>query len=423
MKRSNLTVLLFAATLGLGSCNDIQELNLNYGERTYINDYKSLVEAVNNLSATLKERFYALEELLKVGFADVKVAIDANTGAIKVLEVSTKDGLGTLNTSIFNGFNSVCTQIDTSGKTIVAAIDSNGNLLSLQIDNTGKLINAQLITSTADLVNIMKLNNATLTEKLTLIKAAMDNGFANITTANELIKDAINLLTTEVQKGNISQDAKLAQLIDAITDLKTQTATNTSELASIIEKTAYSAGIDIPEDFPAKVNMSKSAYETMQAEKKLNGSSETENVLLNKLELQATAPVTDQRVWQTYPDGNATGHSCFQVSKTAQADPEISAQLATDPSGRQYYEVFKTQQWIEYKFTLSSSCTWPYCVLIETKDARGTTQDWQYSQTAGGEWNNIRVYYIYTDADTNNTTICTKPSANAWCSSSYIPEP
>lgn len=241
MNKKSLAMLLFAATLGLGSCNDIQDLNLNFGDRTYINDYKGLIDAVNNLNLSLKERMDALSQLLKEGLADIKVSIDANTGAIKIvgqnivtLDGDIKDGLSTINTTLFNGFQAVCTQIDATGNTIVAAIDNNGNLLRLQIDSTGKLISAQLLTSTEDLIKVLKENNASLAEKLGLIDAAIQAGFASTAQGQkdikEAVKEAIAALAAEVKAGNKSNADALAEIKTAIAN---QTTTLETKLAAI----------------------------------------------------------------------------------------------------------------------------------------------------------------------------------------------
>lgn len=238
-------MLLFAATLGLGSCDDIQDLNLNFGDRTYINDYKGLIDAVNNLNLTLKERMDALSQLLKEGLTDIKVSIDANTGAITIvgqniatLDGDMKDGLSTINTTLFNGFQAVCTQIDATGNTIVAAIDNNGNLLRLQIDSTGKLLSAQMITSTEDLIKVLKENNASLAEKLGLIDAAIQAGFANSAKGQEDIKkaitEAIAALAAEVKAGNKSNADALAEIKNAISSQTTDLSTKITVLTSAV---------------------------------------------------------------------------------------------------------------------------------------------------------------------------------------------
>ncbi|MCQ2095173.1 MAG: hypothetical protein MJY59_00310 [Bacteroidaceae bacterium] len=220
MKKRNFIVVLMAASLGLGSCNDIQELNVEGGQITYTNDYRELVNAINDLSKNLTDRFNALNDALASGFANIKVAIDSNTGAITVLSQETQEGFGTINTSLLEGFKAVKTSIDNLGNQIVDAIDANGNLLRLQIDQTGKLIQTQLITNGQDLINAMKLYTGTLADKMGLIESAIKNGLASTVDSQKATTAAIQALMDEVKAGNKSQENAMKELTDAIKDLK-----------------------------------------------------------------------------------------------------------------------------------------------------------------------------------------------------------
>ena len=134
--------MLFVAALSLSACTEVLEPNVDYGGNTFINDYSSLVEAVNNLNKTLQERFTALNTLLEKNLAEIKVAIDENTGAIKVLDQNTKQGLKDINTSIFDGFKTLSDQVNAQGNAIVYAMNDNGQLLRLEIEKNGKHMNA-----------------------------------------------------------------------------------------------------------------------------------------------------------------------------------------------------------------------------------------------------------------------------------------
>lgn len=76
MKKKFYPMLLIAA-LSLSACTDVTEPTVDYGGNTFINDYSALVDAVNNLNKTLKERFDALNQLLKSNMVDIKLAIDS----------------------------------------------------------------------------------------------------------------------------------------------------------------------------------------------------------------------------------------------------------------------------------------------------------------------------------------------------------
>ena len=97
--------LFFAATIGLNSCTEVLEPNVDYGDKTYINDYLALVSAINDLSKSFGDRIEALNTLLKNGMAELKLSIDANTGAITVLSQTTQQGLGDINKTLFDGFS------------------------------------------------------------------------------------------------------------------------------------------------------------------------------------------------------------------------------------------------------------------------------------------------------------------------------
>ena len=106
MKKSFI-LFLFAGLLSISSCTESFEPNVDYGDRTYINDYTALVSAVNDLNKNLTDRFDALNTLLKNGMTAIQLSIDANTGTIKIFSEEMKDNLSTINTTLFNGFSAI----------------------------------------------------------------------------------------------------------------------------------------------------------------------------------------------------------------------------------------------------------------------------------------------------------------------------
>ena len=186
MKKKFYPMLLIAA-LSLSACTDVTEPTVDYGGNTFINDYSALVDAVNNLNKTLKERFDALNTLLRDGMADIKVAVEANTGAITILSENTKNGLKDINTSLFNGFEALSLQMTTltgqitaQGEAIVYAMNQNGDILRLQIDTTGKLISAQILASGNALVDVINNQGNTMAERIAALTAAVKGGLADI---------------------------------------------------------------------------------------------------------------------------------------------------------------------------------------------------------------------------------------------------
>lgn len=168
--------------------------NVDYGGNTFINDYSALVDAVNNLNKTLQERFDALNQLLKSNMVDIKLAIDSNTGAIKVLSEKTEQGLKNVNTSIFNGFTTLSGKIDEQGKSIVVAMNNNGELLRLQIDETGKLLSTSLLNSTDAIVKAINDQTKSLEERFAILDASLKAGFTDVKVSVDKNTGAITLL-------------------------------------------------------------------------------------------------------------------------------------------------------------------------------------------------------------------------------------
>lgn len=186
--------MLFVAALSLSACTEVLEPNVDYGGNTFINDYSALVDAVNNLNKTLQERFDALNQLLKSNMVDIKLAIDSNTGAIKVLSEKTEQGLKNVNTSIFNGFTTLSGKIDEQGKSIVVAMNNNGELLRLQIDETGKLLSTSLLTSTDAIVKAINDQTKSLEERFAILDASLKAGFTDVKVSVDKNTGAITLL-------------------------------------------------------------------------------------------------------------------------------------------------------------------------------------------------------------------------------------
>ncbi len=216
LMRKKIYPVLFVAALSLSACTEVLEPNVDYGGNTFINDYSSLVEAVNNLNKTLQERFDALNSLLDKNLANIKVAIDENTGAIKVLDQTTQQGLNNINTSIFDGFKTLSEQVDTQGTAIVYAINQNGEMLRLQIDSTGKLISTQIQTSANALVNAINDQTKTLEERFAALDATIKAGLLDVQLSIDKNTGAITLLDKNTQASLATIDASLTKGFTAI---------------------------------------------------------------------------------------------------------------------------------------------------------------------------------------------------------------
>lgn len=84
----------------------------------------------------MKERFNALTTAIETGLKDIKVEINKNTGAIKLLDDNTQGSLGNINTSLLkidatliDGFTAIKTTMNENGDKIVTAMNRNGEVL------------------------------------------------------------------------------------------------------------------------------------------------------------------------------------------------------------------------------------------------------------------------------------------------------
>lgn len=223
--------LFFAATIGLNSCTEVLEPNVDYGDKTYINDYSALVSAINDLSKSFGDRIEALNTLLKNGMAELKLSIDANTGAITVLSQTTQQGLGDINKTLFDGFSTISAQIDAQGQQIVYALNANGEIIRLQLETTGKLISAQILATGNELIKAINDQTKTLNERLnalnTLIQTGVIKQLENVNGKLQANTDAINAINSTLA-GDIK--TALNNINSTLGDIKTNTATLTGVL-------------------------------------------------------------------------------------------------------------------------------------------------------------------------------------------------
>lgn len=182
---------------------------------------------MNNLNKTLQERFDALNQLLKGNMVDIKLAIDSNTGAIKVLSEKTEQGLKDVNTSIFNGFTTLSGKIDEQGKSIVVAMNNNGELLRLQIDETGKLLSTSLLNSTDAIVKAINDQTKSLEERFAILDASLKAGFTDVKVSVDKNTGAITLLDKNT---NASLEKINGSLTDGFKLLKEQISTTGNDV-------------------------------------------------------------------------------------------------------------------------------------------------------------------------------------------------
>lgn len=249
MKKTFMIAAL-ACVLGMGSCSDSFETSLDFGDKTYINDYGKLVDAVNNLNATLSERLGALNTLLEAGLYNIKVAIDENTGAINLQTTALKDGLGTLNTTFLEGFTALNTTLNSNGEKIVNAIGAQGDLIALHLDKNGQLISAQIDGSTKELIEALKDNNKGIEDKLAAINTSISTGLTQLKVSTDAIGSELKVTNTKLDAmnghlGNLDADLQAqtvkigelsANVLNGFTTLNKTQQENGEKVVSAINK-------------------------------------------------------------------------------------------------------------------------------------------------------------------------------------------
>lgn len=233
------------------SCTDEFAPNVNFGATTFINDYSKLVDAVNNLTKNMNDRFEALNTILDQGFAYVQVSIDENTGAIKA-QTTTLDGtlnsvqstLDKINTSVFNGFKALNETVVSLDEHVVYALNDNGEILKLQLDKTGKLLSAQIETSTSSLVSTLNSNNSSLVDKLSALETTINSGLVDLKVQVKATGDQL-----DVQLGNINSSVNAAseaqvkalgelavKMLEGFTAVKTSVDTAGNKVVTSMDK-------------------------------------------------------------------------------------------------------------------------------------------------------------------------------------------
>lgn len=229
--RKSLIPFLFVGVLSTTSCTESFEPTVDYGDQTHVNDYSALLAAVNNLNKSMSERFEALNQLLDKNLTDIKLSIDANTGAIKAIG----DNVDTINTTLLNGFSALNTQIDATGKQIVYAINENGEMLRLEIDANGKLISSKIEALDASLKAIVDAINSQTTKleaKFDGLNTLIKQGFVDVIAKIGAVGDELHLDLTKIDEklGKIDAD-----MLAGFTNLGTKIDANGTKIVSAID--------------------------------------------------------------------------------------------------------------------------------------------------------------------------------------------
>lgn len=232
-------------TLTFVSCIEEFSPSIDYGERTYINDYQKLVDAVNNLNGTVKERFDALGKLLESGLLNIKLSIDENSGKIEVQSIKF-DGslevlnqrLSDLNQTLLNGFTALKAIAQENNERLVYAVNAQGELIALHLDQNGQLLEAAVKTQMIEIVKALNDSrksfeerfaalNELLGEKLLDIKVSVDSLSSKVNVQQTTLSNDLSVINESLKKVDLT-------LLNGFTVLKTIAQENNERLVYAI---------------------------------------------------------------------------------------------------------------------------------------------------------------------------------------------
>lgn len=425
MKKA-LIPFLVAGMLSTTSCTELFEPSIDYGDQTYINDYSALVTAVNDLNKSIGERFEALNTLLEKNMVDIKLSIDANTGAIKAVGESMENSLSTINTTLFNGFTALNTQIDGMGNKIVTAINAQGDVLQVAIKENGTLIsteiknlqdvyktvaekfdalNALLEKNMADIKlsidantgaikaveenmeNSLSTINATLFDGFTALNTQIDGMGNKIVTAinaqGDILKAAIEengtLVSTEIkdfkdayETAEAANLAKMGEIVGAINELTKANNANSAALVTKLEQLLSDNGIYYDENNPEQMYMTPENFASIQ------DAGPTSNMYKLYADQLTTLPVTFTSKQVVSANGATHEHAIFTPNTAKDAAPVLVASKAEVvdgvANGKKVVRVVKTAVNRNYTVTISTGCNTRNIFAVRLTDANGKNE-------------------------------------------------
>ncbi|MBQ0024668.1 MAG: hypothetical protein KBT00_02950 [Bacteroidales bacterium] len=227
MKHKLLGLLLVAFSLSLcggvvSSCVEVFSPEVDFGDKTYVNDYSALVQQAKNLA----DKLAALNQIVSDNYDGIIVAIDANTNAIKAQTTQVSSDLQGVISALLDGFCALKTVVGNTGDKLVYAINAQGDLISLSIDGNGKLISAAIKAQTDQLVAAVNDKNRDMGERLDSLNVILEAGLAKIVvayTAGDKISASYSNLNAAIK----SLDATLFNGFEA---LKAQMAEDKNDI-------------------------------------------------------------------------------------------------------------------------------------------------------------------------------------------------
>jgi hypothetical protein len=181
------------------------------------------VEAVvNGQTASLSSKLGLIEKVVKEGLADEKVGLDLLQKAIQALTGTAEEKLAAMDTSMMNQATSLAAKLDLIEAAVKSELADNKAALALLQQAVGHLTGT-LDEKLAAIDSVVQDQQLDLDTKLELIEAAVTNGFADYVAAQELLLQVI-------QKLEGTAEAKMATIEAAV---RSQTSLLSSKLALI----------------------------------------------------------------------------------------------------------------------------------------------------------------------------------------------
>lgn len=408
--------MALVALLSFASCSETFEPSVDFGDKTYVNDYSKLVETLketlNNQTATLAEKLNALNTTMTNGFANVKLSIDAQTGEIKTGFTNVDSKLGTINTNILNGFTAVSGSINTQTNTLKISIDKVAE--NVDKNNTAIVnLSAQMASSLEALrAEVEKQGGKIVTaidNQGNVIVTAIDKNSQVISTQYAGVAAAIANQTTTVKDAIAANAALIAK---AITDGDQATVNAlTAQNALLGKLISYSDGLTFngTADSSGKYTSINVTPELWKAAK---SDSEIMNYLTNQMQSHGTPSPTPTQYCSSYRDFNESQiHEHSLWTKVSDSNETVELSGYTTQDGVTLCTLTRVYMYTTYRLTILSGCAFPYIYCVKVTDAASTDR---VLYNGGGITSFDVVFVNY-----NNGYYCPNPTAKVYTTYSY----
>lgn len=185
-------ILTLTVLLGLApSCTETFAPSVDFGERSYVNDYSSLVAQIRNLV----DKIDILNKMASDhNFSGISIAIDKNTQAILAQTQALNDQSGKMSSDmkdildvLLNGFTSISQTIGKTGEGIIYAIDNNGDVIKLALDENGNLISAAIAANARLIVEAINNGQSDIASRIDALNEAITIGLAEISVSSRSV--------------------------------------------------------------------------------------------------------------------------------------------------------------------------------------------------------------------------------------------